>query len=144
MGLNDIVPDDAGDAKGGRPPEPTPESTEHIHGDPFDMGKDDEEYWTEVFEENVEGDTVTDEDMARMSSYSATRPATIMEKMAEHGVYNFSQEDVKDDYPIHMREGKWEGGPRTKEDIGSSSTDKKDSSSSGGLSDLIKDAKGNN
>jgi len=144
MGLNDIVPDDAGDAKGGRPPKPTQESTEHEHGDPFDSGKDNEEYWQKVFDENVDGDDVTHEDMQRMSSYAAVRPSDIMEKMVEYGIYEFTQDDVRDDHPIHMRNGKWEGGPKMKEEMGSESSTTFGDSSSGGLADLVNDAKRNN
>lgn len=141
MALEDIVPDDAGEAKGGRPPENRDKERE-VRGDPFLPEKDTEEWWSEIYGEFVEGNSPTTEEITRISDYVALRPDVVKRKLKHHGVHEFLFEDIAKSHPSQLpvdklrRELTGEGVPgRSKKD------DKKDSKESSGLMGLVEDAK---
>lgn len=98
MGLNDLVPDDAGQAKGGRPKEGGPkkrQTSEHWYR-PWEHG---EEYWQQVWDECVEGEDPTIDEIAAMSDYSCIFPWDLKIFLEKYGIYEFDWEHMPDDYP---------------------------------------------
>lgn len=98
MGLNDLVPDDAGKAKGGRPSEGDGD-TEKVPEYWFKPWEHEEEYWQEVWDENVEGEDPTIEEIAAMVDYSCVFPWDVKMFLEKYGIYEFDWGHMPDDYP---------------------------------------------
>lgn len=130
MSLDDLVPDDAEPNLGGRPPKEEEEPREPVNEDPYTEEKDTEEYWKNLYDQ-------TGGDIIEISSRAALLPWNVMEKLDHHGIEDFSQEDVKDDYPLRFREGRWSGG-----DAPAIEKAKSTENTGSGLASLINDAKG--
>lgn len=141
MSLDDIIPDDAGESKGGRPKEVSKGPPE-TRGNPFTRGDDNEEYWQEVWDNNVGGDEPSMEEIASMSDYSAVMPWVVMSKLTEHGIYEFDQGYVREDYPSYMKAGAWPGGINNiDEEAFLGKEEKDDTDKNSGLLGLVEDAK---
>lgn len=142
MSLDDLIPDDVGDGKGGRPTEDRKE-TRTVHGDPYTQEKDTEEWWQEKWDRFVGLGEPKEEDITVLSDHVALRPSTVMQKVTEHDVYEFDQEDVKEDYPLDMKEGHWSGGGKSYADFRGTddSTEEDEDTERSGLLGLVDDAK---
>lgn len=106
MGLNDLVPDDAGKAKGGRPKEGGKEARivpEHI----YRPWKHRDEYWEKVWEEHVESDEPTLEEITDMVGYSGVFPWDLKIHLEAAEVYEFDWDHMPDDYPSDDALANW-------------------------------------
>lgn len=106
MGLEDLVPDDAGEAKGGRPKEGTdgPRVASETAYRPW---KHDEEYWQEVWDEHVEGEEPTIDEVADMVGYTCVFPWDLKIHIESAGIYEFDWEQMPDDYPSDDALANW-------------------------------------
>jgi hypothetical protein len=101
MGLNDLVPDDAGDAKGGRPKERGVGESIEPAGKPYLPTKDSEEWWLDVLDDVAEKEPVLDENsldemsfhktvevIGSISDYVSLHPVYVRQILIEHDIYD--------------------------------------------------------
>lgn len=98
MSLDDIVPDDAGQAKGGRPPKQSVEERD-LYGDPFCRGKDTEEYWERVVSKFSSGNSLDIEELMAIMRYTHIGdPMEVRVFIEKHGIMEFDWENLADKY----------------------------------------------
>lgn len=106
MGLRDLIPDDAGDNRGGRPKEKGGEERripEHNYR-PWEHG---EEYWQDVWDRHVDGEDPTLEEISAMVGYSCVFPWDLKIHIESHGIYEFDWDHMPDDYPSDDTLANW-------------------------------------
>lgn len=167
MSLDDLVPDDAGDAKGGRPTEER--TIRDPDGDPFIPDKNTKEYWQNIWDTYVDGEEPDPDEIAAICDYVHLFPWDVKVHLEEHGIYSFSWEHMPGDYPPHsklarqleshgvendfVRKARREIGfsdksnrvidsPASTGTKGTSGSDNSDGDDSSGLMGLVEDAKG--
>lgn len=133
MGLNDIVPDDAGEAKGGRPPKKDIGQTREVYGDPFIPEKDNEEWWQEKVDEIVLGDDLFGEEtpnsmeemgmeelekrLAELSDHIAVNPLDVRTKLDEHGIYETDWSEYMESHAEYYLDSRIPGRGKDEEDM---------------------------
>lgn len=78
-----------GSSNRGRPKKDEDDDREPHAEDPFTMDKDTEEYWQGVWDEYVEGDEPTGEEIMLMCKHTALLPRNVRRKLQEHGIHDF-------------------------------------------------------
>lgn len=151
MGLKDLVPDDAGEAKGGRPSEGNNEK--RIASETaFRPWKHEEEYWQKVWDENVEGEDPTIEEISDMVGYAVVFPWDLKIHLEAAGIYEFDWEQMPDDYPSDDALANWlrnrgivndftKKNPPAKTKKKNMFESKSDDKETGGLMGLVENAK---
>lgn len=128
MGLDsfNIAPDNTGGRPKGNDDSDSSEPQRHETAHTLD--KEGKEYWEEVWSIFVSGDEPEDGDMRRICQYTQLLPHTVKQRLTEHDLYEFTQEERRERDEPDMN-------------IEQSSNSSDDESRSSGLSSLIDDAK---
>lgn len=106
MGLNDLIPDDAGEAKGGRPKSRELGQTIEPAGEPFLPENDTEEWWAERIEDVTDDNPVledkelqdlkfehTVEVMGSIADLTSVHPVRVRKKLDEHDIMETDWEE---------------------------------------------------
>lgn len=96
MGLRDLIPDDAGDGKGGRPKE---EEKEPNRVGPSPGEIETEEFWINLWEDVVTADEPTVEEVAELCDRTFMFPWDVKIKLEAFGIYEFNWRQIPEDYP---------------------------------------------
>jgi len=112
MGLEDLIPDDAGNGGGGRPKSREIGETIEPAGEPYLPEKDSKEWWLERLEDVegkepvLENNDITELDfhiqvevIGSLSDYTAVHPVKVRKKLAEHEILETDWEEYIDFYP---------------------------------------------
>lgn len=106
MGLRDLIPDDAGDNRGGRPPEGNQDGKEP-YGDPFIPTKDTKEWWRKIWNKFVSGEKPTPEEISMMADHTHLFPWDLKMHIEKHGIFRFDWEHMPEDYPSDSALADW-------------------------------------
>lgn len=98
MGLRDLIPDDAGDNRGGRPPSES-KGPKKLPGKPFTVSKDSKEFWQEVWDRFVSGNEPTMEEIGQMADYTHVFPWDLKIYIEKWDIFEFDWDHMPEDYP---------------------------------------------
>jgi len=96
MGLNDLVPDDAGQAKGGRPEE---KPSERKRAGPTQEQIESEEWWQDMWDDVVSGEEPTPDEMGEMCDRVFMFPWDVKARLESFSIHEFDWEEMDGDYP---------------------------------------------
>lgn len=101
MGLKDLIPDDVGESRGGRPAEGIDGPPKQLHGEPFMVSNDSEEYWRSIWDRFVSGDEPTPEEIGQMADHTHLFPWDLRIYLEKWGIFDFDWEQIPEDYPTN-------------------------------------------